>query len=76
MLCPLVQFGPQSLDLPGADGDLQRAVEVLVVQRVQLELPAEDAEGLQRPFTGGRLDKVLKELTGLSRAFVLRLTHL
>lgn len=76
VLRPFVQFGPQSLDLPGADGGLERAVEAAIVQRVQLQLPAQDAEGLQRPFAGGRVDKVLKELAGLRCAFILRLTHL
>lgn len=76
VLCSFVQFGPQGFDLPGADCSLQGAVEVAVVQRIQLQLPAEDAEGLQSPFTGGRLDKVLKEHAGLRHALVLRLTHL
>lgn len=75
MLCSLVQFGPQGLDLPGADCGLQRAVEAAVVQRVQLQLPAEDAEGLQSPLTGGRLHEVLKEHAGLSHALVFRLAH-
>lgn len=46
MLCSLVQFGPQGLDLPGADCSLEGTVEVGIVQRIQLQLPAEDAEGL------------------------------
>ena len=72
---PLVEFGPQAFDLPGADGCLQTAVEMCVVQRVQIHLPAEDAERLQRPLAGGRLDKRLKQLAGLHRAFILRLSH-
>lgn len=76
LLSPFVQFCPQSLDLPGTDGSLQGAVEVAVVQRIQLQLPAKDAEGLQGSFTCGCLDKVLKQLAGLGRALVLRLTHL
>lgn len=76
MLCSFVQFGPQGLDLPGADCSLQGAVEVAVVQRIQLQLPAEDAEGLQSAFTGGGLDKVLEEHAGLSHALVLGFTHL
>lgn len=75
LLGPFVQFGPQGFDLPGADCSLQGAVEVAAVQRVQLQLSAQDAEGLQSPFAGGCLDKVLKELAGPSRALILRLTH-
>lgn len=76
VLCPFVQFGPQSFDLPGGDCSLQWAVEVAVVQRIQFQLPAQDAEGLQSPFTGGCLDKVLKEDAGLCHTFILCLTHL
>lgn len=76
VLGPLVQLGPQSLDLPGADCGLQRAVEAAVVQGVQLQLPAQDAEGLQGALAGGRLHKVLKEHAGLRHALVLRLAHL
>lgn len=76
LLCPFVQFSPQGFDFPGADRCLQRAIEVAVVQRIQLELSAENTESLQSPFAGGGLDKVLKKLAGLSRALILRLTHL
>lgn len=75
VLCPLVQFGPQSLDLPWADGGLQRAVEVGVVQRVQLQLPAQNTESLECAFAGSCLDKCLKEPTGLCHALIFSFTH-
>lgn len=71
----LVQFPPEAFGLPVGDGSFQAAVEVPVVQEVQLQLPAEDAEGLQGAFTGSGLHKVLKELAGLRRTLVLSLPH-
>lgn len=76
MLCSFVQFGPERFDLPCVDCGLQGAVEAAVVQRVQVQLPAEDAEGLKSPFASGSLYEVLEEHAGLAQVLVLPLAHL
>ncbi len=75
MACSLVQFSPETFGLPVGDGSFQAAVEASVVGGVQLQLPAEDAEGLHGAFTGSGLHEVLKQLAGLRRTFVLHLPH-
>lgn len=75
MACSLVQFPPEAFGLPVGDGSFQAAVEASVVGGVQLQLPTEDAEGLQGAFTGSGLHEVLKQLAGLRRTLVLRLPH-
>lgn len=76
LLCSFVQFGPQGFDLPCADCSLQRAVEAAVVQRIQLQLSAKDAERLQSPFASGSLYEVLEKHAGLPQVLILRLAHL
>lgn len=76
MLCSFVQFGPERFDLPCVDCGLQGAVEAAVVQRIQLQLSAEDAEGLESPFASGSLHEVLEEHAGLAQVLVLPLAHL
>lgn len=59
---PLIQLAPQRFGFPGGDFGLQTAVEGAAVGRVQVQLPAEDAEGLEGALTCGGLDEVLKQL--------------
>lgn len=47
-----------------------------MVQRVQFQLSAEDAEGLKSPFASGSLYEVLEEHAGLAQVLVLPLAHL
>lgn len=72
---PLVQLTPQSFSLPGGDTLLQTAVESAAVGRVQVQLSAEDVEGLEGLLAGRGLDKVLEELPHIV-PLLLRLSHL
>lgn len=72
---PLVQLTPQSFSLPGGDSLLQTAVEGAAVGRVQVQLSAEDVEGLEGLLAGRGLDKVLEELPHIV-PLLLRLSHL
>lgn len=71
---PLIQLGPQRFGFPGGDLGLQAAVEGAAVGRVQVQLPAEDAEGLQGALARRGMDEVLEELPHVV-LLVLRLTH-
>lgn len=72
---PLVQFSPQCFGLPGGDPCLQAAVEGVVVCRVQVQLSAQETEGLEASFAGGGLDKVLKQFPHIV-PLLLHLSHL
>lgn len=76
LLCSFVQFAPQGFDLPCADCSLQGAVEAAVIQRIKLQLSAEDAKRLKSPFASGSLHKVLEKHAGLPQVLILRLAHL
>lgn len=71
---PLIQLAPQRFGLPGGDFGFQTAVEGAAVGRVQVQLPAEDAEGLEGALTCGGLDEVLKQLPHVV-LLLLRLAH-
>lgn len=71
---PLVQLGPQRFGFPGGDFGLQTAVEGAAVGRVKVQLPAEDAEGLEGALTCGGLDEVLEKLAHVV-LLLLRLAH-
>lgn len=72
---PLVQLTPQSFRLPGGDPLFQTVVESAAVGRVQVQLSAEDVEGLEGFLAGRRLDKVLKKFPHIV-PLLLRLSHL
>lgn len=72
---PFVQLTPQSFRLPGGDPLFQTVVESAAVGRVQVQLSAEDVEGLEGFLAGRRLDKVLKEFPHIV-PLLLRLSHL
>lgn len=59
---PLIQLAPQRVGFPGGDFGLQTAVEGAAVGRVKVQLPTEDAEGLEGALTCRGLDEVLKQL--------------
>lgn len=72
---PLVQLTPQSFGLPVGDPLLQAAVEGAAVGRVQVQLCAEDVEGLEGFLAGRGLDEVLKEFPHIV-SLLLNLSHL
>lgn len=72
---PLVQLAPQRFGFPGGDFGLQTAVEGAAVGRVQVQLPAEEAEGLEGALTRGGLDEVLEQLPHVV-PLLLHLAHL
>lgn len=72
---PLIQLAPQRFGFPGGDFGLQTAVEGAAVGRVQVQLPTEEAEGLQGALTCGGLDEVLEQLPHVV-PLLLHLAHL
>lgn len=71
---PLIQLAPQRFGFPGGDFGLQTAVEGAAVVRVKVQLPAEDAEGLEGALTCRGLDEVLEQLPHIV-LLLLRLAH-
>lgn len=72
---PLIQLAPQRFGFPGGDFGLQTAVEGAAVGRVQVQLPAEEAEGLEGALTCGGLEEVLEQLPHVV-PLLLHLAHL
>lgn len=72
---PLIQLAPQRFGFPGVDFGLQTAVEGAAIGGVQVQLPAQEAEGLEGALTRGGLDEVLEQLPHIV-PLVLHLAHL
>lgn len=72
---PLIQLAPQRFGFPGGDSGLQTAVEGAAVGRVQVQLPTEEAEGLEGALACGGLDEVLEQLPHVV-PLLLHLAHL